>query len=172
MAIKKINSLHADKVVKAVSEYYRDCPMYLYLANSMDAKNWINDNIGQNIKDIINLGYSYESAGNYIVACNVNELQEQNPKLYEETFSMYSSTIKFIQREQKTVIFICMIVPSKGFVDAKFIKPLNEFIKMYNKENTVILTDAIPHDEDADTFKKMSGATEYMVDGVLMYRWR
>lgn len=169
MALKKISPLSVNKVVEQAAEYLRDDGLYLHLSNSTDAKDWLVENLGKNIKDIINLGYSYEQAGNYIVACDVTKLQKENPQLFEDTFSMYRYTIKQIEREKKDVMFICLIVPKKQYMDNSTIKALKEFLKTYSK-NYVILTDGI-HEKDINTLKKSINSSELSIDGMHIFRW-
>ena len=171
MALKKLDKNSADKVVNLAAEYHKDNPVYQELANAADAKNWFVSNIGSNIRDIIDLGMSYDINGTYVIACNITDLQRDNPKLFEETFSMYRATLKQIERERSNIIFICLIIPKKGYVDVSTLKALNEFLKFYDSNDNIILTDGI-HCKDIDYFSKSSGASEINMYGMTLYRWR
>lgn len=168
--MKLMSERDVEKAVKNIADYYRHSRLYTYLANADDAYQFYIDQYTEDTRLIIQQGFSYYERNEYLVALRLDVFEEQHPDEFHHYFDPILHVIEpVIRREPSDVLFICAAGPSKGFFTRDTYRLVNEFIKKYNRQYTVLTDCAV--EIDFEKFPDYTGSQLIRVAGREYFRW-
>jgi hypothetical protein len=167
--LKQMTLSDLEPALEQAAKYYRKCPAMIEQGNCDDAYEFYKHKYRPMYECFIKQGFCYTYKKNYLIACDPNILEKENPEIYSLTFDYITAVAYYIKREENPVLFLTDIGPRNGeFFTRDTYEMLNLFDKKYGKYT--ILTMA-PEEIDFDNFSKYMRAKEITVNGVPTWRW-
>lgn len=168
MRIVRLSVSDTEKALEQIANYYRHSALYTYLSNQTDSYKWYKDEYRHDTELIISQGYSYSYKGNYLIALDMHQFEEEHPDEFRHYFGCIPGLISFIGKERNCALFVCAFGPKGEYIDSNGYALINEFVRCNNDK--VIITDCMT-DADVKTFGKCTKGRLMIIDGQEYFRW-
>lgn len=169
MAIRKMDNFDTATAVEHMANYYRHSRLYTDWFNMEDCYERYISEFAEDTRLIIEQGYSCKLGDEYMLALDLEKFEKEHPDNFHHYFDcIYSYMRPYIEREEKQVLFICAVGPSREHFTSNTYKLLNKWIDMW--KDTVILTDC-PVEIDIPNFEKKTGSQKVNIAGREYFRW-
>lgn len=157
----------ADVAIKRVAEYYKNSDVYTRECNDLDAYDFFIKEYGEDLRKIIQQGYSYYYRGYYLIACDLRLLMETDIKLVEHYFEFIPELLQ-ASIKQKDPLVICAIGTSNGVIGKNGYHLIESFVEEYN--DRIVLTDC-PTGDDIRRFNKNTSSDRIKVSNRNIWIW-
>lgn len=150
--------------------YYRNSNLYTMLSNSGDAYDFYVNEYLNDMYTIVEEGFSYYLHNDYLFAIRPDVFELQHKDVYDHYFGIIDKHLDYrADMEDANLLHIFALGPTNGMFNGDTVRLINEFVKRYQKDYTII-TEAYTT-SDKDLFQKQLGCRIVNNGGFEFVRW-